>query len=144
MLLLLLLLIMANASWWRPSWVPPIYDTDCTFTRNDVLIAMKQYVDVNPKDNRISPQEVQEALDKYLPTIWKPLIWGSSVEQVFDSCDADKNGFITSKDFRDSAKRCFPNKEGWCTVQWFRDRIVASQTKKKTYVPLWERINQAL
>jgi hypothetical protein len=127
MFIVLLLLVTSHASWYRPSWVPPITDTDCTFTRNDVYIALRDHVDVHPKDNKITELEIEEALHKYLPLYLKPLIWGANVHQIFQSCtlDSGAKGYITPKDFRDTWQSCFPNKASWCTVQWFNERITA-------------------
>ena len=129
MKLLFVLLISTLASWWRPSWVPPITDEHCAFTRADTYQALKTYVDVHPKDDKITEYEIEQALHDYLPMYLKPLIWGANVPQIFRSCTLDngKKGYITPKDFRDTAKACFPNKASWCTVEWFRDRIVNSK-----------------
>ena len=133
MLLLLVLFYVSYGSWYRPSWVPPITDTECTFTRTDVYNAMKKYVDVHPKDNKITEFEISEVLKKYLPLYLKPLIWGANIHQIFASCTLDngKKGYITPKDFRDTWKTCFPNKANWCTVQWFNDRIASGDLGKR-------------
>jgi hypothetical protein len=105
------------------SWTPPIFDTSCSFTRDDVFNALKKYVDVNPKDNQITKMEINGSLDKYLPWYipkW-PLV--GSVDSILTNCDYDKNGVITARDFMLSAESCLPFKKNWCTVQWFYDNI---------------------
>ncbi len=60
---------------WRPSWVPPIHEEDCTFEREDSYQCLKRYVDVNPKDDQITKEEIDEAIEKYLPMYLKPILW---------------------------------------------------------------------
>jgi hypothetical protein len=132
-IVLLFLLTIVTGSWYRPSWIPPITDTDCTFTRTDVYNAFLKHVDVNPKDNKITELEINEVLRKYLPMYLKPLIWGANIHQIFESCTLDKGkkGYITPKDFRDTHNACFPTKASWCTVQWFNERIEAGDIGKR-------------
>jgi hypothetical protein len=126
---------------WRPSWVPPLHDTDCTFTRADSYECLRRYVDVNPKDDRITKTEVQEALKKHLPLYLRPLFWwSSSVDGIFTQCDYDKNEVITPRDWEMSNKTCMPIKESWCTVQWFCNRAMADKKKRTTnYFPMRPR-----
>lgn len=121
---MLVLLFLTVAAAWRPSWIPPIHDTDCTFDRAQSYACLKRYVDINPSDDRISKEEVQTAIQKHLPLYMRPLFWwAGSVDSVFEQCDYDKNGFITPRDWEMSNKTCMPIKESWCTVQWFCKRI---------------------
>jgi hypothetical protein len=133
MLLLLLLVSVSSALFnvrtsprWRPSWVPPLHETDCTFERVDSYNCLKQYVDINPKDEQITQTEIEEALSVYMPTYLKPLIWWAGVDSVMKECDVDKNGVITPRDWELSSKTCFPIKESQCTVQWFCERAAAA------------------
>lgn len=109
--------------------MPPIHDTDCTFERADSYQCLKKYVDVHPKDDQITKVEIDEAIAKYLPTYLKPVLWWVGTEGVMDSCDVDKNGVITPRDWEMSSKTCFPIKESQCTVQWFCKRIEDDQKK---------------
>ena len=111
------------------SWFPPIHSKDCTFERPDSYACLKEYVDVNPKDDQITRQEIDEALKKYLPMYLRPVLWWADLKSVMDSCDVDKNGVITPRDWEMSSKTCFPIKESQCTVQWFCDR--AKDASKK-------------
>ena len=61
LLVICILIVNVNGSWWRPNWIPPTSDTSCSFTRDDVFRVLKQYVDVNPKDDKITEKEVEEA-----------------------------------------------------------------------------------
>jgi len=132
--MLLLLLFASLACGWRPSWVPPIHDTDCTFTRADSYECLRRYVDVHPKDDQITKQEVQEAITKYMPMYLRPLFWwAGSVDSVFEQCDYDKNNVLTPRDWELSNKTCMPIKESWCTVQWFCNRITAEQAEIQHY-----------
>lgn len=60
---------------WRPSWMVPVHETDCTFERADSYQCLKKYVDVNPKDDQITKQEIDEAIAEYLPLYLKPVLW---------------------------------------------------------------------
>ncbi len=60
---------------WRPSWMPPIHETDCTFERADSYQCLKKYVDVNPKDDQITKEEIDAAISEYLPIYLKPILW---------------------------------------------------------------------
>ncbi len=82
MLLLLFLLGTSHAFFnvktsprWRPSWMPPVHEEDCTFERTDSYHCLKKYVDVKPKDGQITKQEIDDAIAKYLPTYLKPILW---------------------------------------------------------------------
>ena len=119
---LFLFLSITSSSWYRPSWVPPIWDVTCTYTREDVFNCFKVYVDTSPKDEQITKTEIEQALGKYLPTYLKPLIWGADTGTILDSCDFDHNGVITSRDWMLSKQRCLPFKNNWCTAQWFCER----------------------
>lgn len=108
------------------SWTPPIWDTSCSFTREDVHEALKKYVDVHPKDNVITKQEVHEALDRYLPWYLKPVVWVGNPDSILESCGTGGvNAVITSKSFKEHSGTCLPFKKNWCTVQWFFDNIEA-------------------
>jgi len=53
----------------------PVHETDCTFERADSYQCLKKYVDVNPKDDQITKQEIDEAIAEYLPLYLKPVLW---------------------------------------------------------------------
>lgn len=110
------------------SWFPPIWDESCTYTRDDSYECLKKYVDVNPKDDQITQQEVDDALSKYLPAYLKPMFWFLSTKHVVDMCDYDKNGVITPRDFMLSKETCLPEKRSQCTVQWF---CIEAENKQK-------------
>jgi hypothetical protein len=120
--LLVTLLLVASVSAWRPSWMPPVYDEDCTYNREDCYHALVEKVDVKPKDGKISRAEIQGAFDKYAPAWMRILTWFSNVDQTLDACDADKDGLITRSDWLNTAENCLPFKKNWCTVQWFKER----------------------
>ena len=116
-MLLLLLFVLAVES---RSWLPPVWSEECTYTRHDVYECLKKYVDISPKDNQITKKEIDDALSKYLSAWMKPLFWLSSgSEGVMESCDADKNGVITPRDWEESKDKCLPTKANACSVEWF-------------------------
>lgn len=120
---MLILLTLFGLSLASCGWFPPIWSEDCKFTREDVYLAFKKYIDVNPRDDQITPKEIDEALAKYLPTYLKPLLYITDVHEILKSCDYDKNGVITERDFRLSNKTCLPFKRNWCSVEWFKNCI---------------------
>lgn len=101
------------------SWFPPVWSKDCSYTREDSFKCLEKYVDVDPKDGQITPKEVKEALDKYLPSYLKPMFWFIGISKIFEDCDYDHNGVITPRDWMLSEKKCMHTKESWCTMQWF-------------------------
>lgn len=104
--------------------LPPIWDESCTYTRDDVYTCLKNNVDVNPKDDKITEQEIDEAFRRYVPWYVKPFLFVSrtSGATIIEYCDYDKNGVITKRDFYMANKTCLPDKRNWCTVQWFCER----------------------
>jgi len=120
---MIFILFLSLSVAWRPSWMPPLHEEDCTFTRQDSYDCLVKYVDVNPKDGQITLTEADEALKKYLPTWMKPIFWFTDASSIFKECDYDKNGVLTPRDWEMSNKTCLPIKESWCTVQWFCKRI---------------------
>jgi hypothetical protein len=120
---LLTLLIISVFGYDPNSWLPPIWDETCSFSREDVRKGMEEYIDVNPKDNQITAKEIDEALQKYKTWYLKPVLLIYNSKDVMRDCDYDKNGVITPRDFMLTAKTCFPNKASWCTIQWFYDNI---------------------
>lgn len=126
----ILFVSFATASW-RPSWVPPLHETDCKFTRQDSYDCLVKYVDVNPKDGQITLAEADEALHQYLPTWMKPIFWFTDASSVFKECDYDKNGVLTPRDWIMTNATCLPIKESWCTVEWFCERIKAEEAGKE-------------
>lgn len=122
--MMLLLLFVVYAFAYNPnSWLPPIWDKTCSFTREDARKAIELYVDVNPKDNQITAKEIDEALEKYKTWYLRPVLLVYNSKDVMRDCDYDQNGAITPRDFMLSEKTCFPIKESWCTIQWFNDNI---------------------
>lgn len=116
MLLLLVFVVVSQSR----SWLPPVWDETCTYTRHDVYECLRKYVDVNPKDDQITKKEIDDALSKYMSAWMKPLFWLSSgSEGVMESCDADKNGVITPRDWEESKDKCLPTKANACSVEWF-------------------------
>lgn len=105
------------------SWLPPIFDETCSFTREDARKAIEFYVDVNPNDNQITKQEIIDGIDKYLKWWMRPVLLKYNADSVLEDCDYDKNGVITPRDFKLAENTCFPNKASWCTIQWFNDNI---------------------
>jgi hypothetical protein len=117
--MLLLVIAFVSLSESR-SWLPPVWDESCMYTRDDVYKCLKKYVDVNPKDNQITKKEIDDAMDKYMSTWMKPLFWLSSgSEGIMENCDADHNGVITPRDWEESKDKCLPFKRNFCSVQWF-------------------------
>ena len=106
------------------SWMPPLFKTDCNFTRFDALRCVLKHGDTN-SDGKLSKKEVETALDKLVPGWIKKLSWftGVTVEQVMHDCDFDKDGIITPKDWELDGKqkepKCMPEKKQLCTFQWF-------------------------
>lgn len=125
LLLLFCVLVAGAAAWWRPSWVPPITDESCDYSRADAYVCIAKYMDVSPHDGLVSRAELDAALDKYAPLWVRPLKWFITTEQAFNACDYDKDGFISAKDWKDSFTvnfDCLPWKKNWCQVEWFCDR----------------------
>jgi len=120
--LALVLVLLSLSSAWRPSWMPPINDEDCTFTREDSYNSLVRRVDVNPKDQKISRTEIDEAIVKYAPYWIRALSWFVSVNGILDACDANKDGFVTRQDWLATDKTCLPLKKNWCLIQWFDNR----------------------
>lgn len=119
----ILLSYVACSLAWRPSWMPPIHDTDCAFNRRDSYDCLVKYVDVHPKDGQITKEEAQEAISKYMPYWMRPIFWfAGSVDSVFEVCDYDHNNVLTPHDWEMTKDTCIPIKEGWCSVEWFCDR----------------------
>lgn len=115
-------------------WMPPVYDTSCSFTRIDALECFNKYVDVAPRDGGISPKEARLAVNRYSTAPIRALFWGLGTKQIFKSCDYDKNGLITPKDWMDSKKTCMPHKKNMCSIEWFCKRakkIFTEQNKKQ-------------
>ncbi len=111
------------------SWFPPTSDTSCSYTRDDSFNCLKKYIDVNPKDDRISKAEIEAGVSKYLPTYLKPMFWWIGADKVMKDCDYDKNGFITPRDWLLSKDTCFPQKKDQCTIQWFCDRAAKDEER---------------
>ena len=113
------------------SWTPPIWDTTCTFNRDMVHYALAKYVDVAPKDNVITQQEIETALDRYLPWYLKPVVWVGSTDSILDACGTGTTpNVITPKSFKEHPATCLPFKKNWCTVQWFYDNIENGHLRK--------------
>lgn len=123
--MILIFILIASCTAWRPSWMPPIYDESCTFTRDDTYQCLNTYVDINPKDGQITADELNAALDKSLPVWMKPFFWATSSEKIMGTCDYDKNGVITARDWMLSKKTCLALKSNWCTADWFCKRAKA-------------------
>lgn len=123
----LFLFIFGSFGYYENSWTPVIWDISCPFSRDDVLNAMKEVVDVAPKDDQITKYEIDLALRNHLPWYLKPAVWVGSVDDIIESCDYDKNGVITPRDFMMSKNTCLPLKKNWCTVEWFYDKIKAGK-----------------
>jgi hypothetical protein len=122
MILLLLLFLSVNALSWRPSWMPPVWDKSCAFTRTDAMNCFAKYVDVEPRDGGITPNEIRLAINRYSTPPIRALFWGIGTKQTMAGCDADHNGVITAKDWVESAHKCLPSHENMCSVKWFCDR----------------------
>ena len=125
--LLLILLLSSTVDAWSLSKyyyqvMPPITDESCSFTRTDALHCFNKYVDVNPHDGGISPQEAQDAISRYSTPPIRALFWGWGSSQIFKACDTDKNGLITAKDWIESEKTCMPHKKNMCSLEWFCKR----------------------
>ncbi len=118
--MLLLLFIASSLAWF--DFIPPIYSKDCKFERPDCYACLKQFVDVNPKDEQITKLEIDQALARYMPTVLKPIMYWIKTQDTIDKCDFDKNGVITDYDWEMSNKTCIPMKESYCTVEWFCER----------------------
>lgn len=121
--MLLLLFVVCVFGYNPNSWLPPIWDETCSFSREDARKAIELYVDVNPKDNQITAKEIDEALEKYKTWYLRPVLLVYNSRDVLRDCDYDKNGAITPRDFMLAKDTCFPNKASWCTIQWFNDNI---------------------
>ena len=129
MLLIILILVSSVES---RSWLPPVWSEECTYTRHDVYECLKKYVDVSPKDDQITKKEIDDALSKYLSAWMKPMFWIVGSEGVIESCDADKNGVITPRDWEESKLTCLPLKRNWCSVQWVCEGAQEEEEKNKS------------
>jgi hypothetical protein len=124
-LFLVLCLFGSLAVAWRPSWVPPIWDESCTFGRNDAFACITKYIDVSPKNDQITKSEIDAAIATYAPAYVRALSWFVGTEKVFSSCDYNKDGVLTPRDWKLSGEHCLPHKRNLCTMQWFCNRAAS-------------------
>lgn len=125
--LVFLLFLLPLAFSWRPSWVPPIWDDSCSFTRDQAYDCLVKYVDVDPKDERVTKKEVDAAIKAYAPAYVRALSWFVGTQKVFSACDYNKDGVLTPRDWKLSVGHCLPHKRNLCTMQWFCNRAEKQQ-----------------
>lgn len=99
------------------SWLPPIWDTSCKFTREDAFKCIQQTIDLN-HDDQITREEVETAIGKIPYVIRKVWSWAMGIDGIFRVCDYDHNGIITPRDFKLSKDTCLAKKKYLCTVEW--------------------------
>lgn len=143
LLLLLLLLIGANAHNWfmdrlEQAGVAAMgFDTGdtCGFTRVNALACLKRHVDAN-HDGIIDAAEFERAKRLYMPARARAAMWVArqfgydvTLAQVMKDCDADKDGKFTQKDWLASAKTCLPTAADLCKLKTACD--LAEQVDKK-------------
>lgn len=104
-------------------------EPECGFDREDALECIKHFVDVNPKDDIITVEELEAAKTKYMTKAQKAGAWVASwftdaysVERIQKDCDFDKDGIFTPEDFRKATKHCLPDKAALCTLKGACDR----------------------
>lgn len=102
---------------WRPSWIPPLWDETCTFSREDLIRCAERKMDIN-HDERITRAEFKAMIDSFPFLIRKGLPMLFNIDKVFQGCDYDKDGAITPADFRASVETCLPEKHDLCTAEW--------------------------
>lgn len=127
-MLLLFLFFTPNLA---SSWWPPTSDTSCSYTRDDSFNCLKKYIDINPKNNEITQDEINAGVKKYLPTYLRPMFWWIGSDKIMNDCDYDKNGVITPRDWIMSKDTCFPAKKDQCTIQWFCEKAGADSSSSK-------------
>ena len=121
---LILLFIVCVISVNALSWMPPLYTTNCGFTRADALNCVLKYGDTN-KDGKLTRPEIKHALDVLVPNWIKKLSWftGVTVDQTMSDCDYNEDGVITVSDWTEDGlqdkPKCMPTKKNLCTFQWF-------------------------
>ena len=111
------LLAVANASWWSSK-------PKCTFTRDQALDCLVTYVDVEPKDGKITLHELDLARSKYLSAWQKAGSWLASWftddytnEHILKDCDYNKDGVFTPEDFRKAKKHCIGTQKALCAFK---------------------------
>lgn len=109
--MMLLLLLVAGAL----GTVVVFKDPKANQTAEGAIACGMQYADID-KDGRLSHREVEVIRDLALGTVRAAAVWLASkvpllrdevsVEQIFDDCDYDGDGYITMDDFQHSRATC--------------------------------------
>ena len=127
-LALLALVVLASA--WRPSWIPPLSDDTCGFSRADGLACLRAHVDAN-HDDRITSDELSVAIANYLPAYLRALSWFAGTDKALRDCDANGDGVLTPSDWNTVSATCMPTQATLCTLQWLCSRAEAAASQPK-------------
>lgn len=113
-----------------------------TFNREQLMECAFRIADMNPKDGRISPQEIEMIKTTYMHWWERTLGWlkaATRTSHIMKECDYNRDGFIDRHDFDKTYKTCIPakNKRGkpsssLCQAKKICDRA-SKLLRKKTY-----------
>lgn len=109
----------------------------CGFTRQDALICIQKYVDVN-HDGEVSPSEFERAKKLYTPAPFRVAEWllqkagyYISLKDAMVGCDVNHDGKFTADDWLHSAKSCLPRPRDLCDLKTGCDIAAAMNLRKK-------------
>lgn len=114
---LFLTLFLGPVLGWRPSFIPPIWDESCKFDRENLVQCVQKKVDKD-HDGYVTLSEVKYMISQLPFLIRHALPAVVSVDQIFQGCDYNGDGYITADDFRRSKNTCLPRKRYLCTAEW--------------------------
>lgn len=130
-------LLVAAAGVARANWFLP--EDTCKWTREDAIACIGQHVDTN-HDGWVSREELKEARTRYAGSAGRWLMSGlgwiqrrfsvgidTSAKKVFEDCDYDHDGKLTSDDFRKADKTCLPSQMALCMLKKVCDKADANQ-----------------
>lgn len=84
-----------------------------SFCREDMIKCSFEVADVNPKDGRLSPAELDTLKSDYMRWWEKLVAWvmsAAKTSNIMKKCDYNKDGFIDRHDFDLTANKCIPLK----------------------------------
>ena len=103
------------------SFLPPIWDTSCEFTRLEAKDCLEREMDTN-EDGILTRDEIVAGLSKHVIPIFRPVLKWLKMSSIMRDCDYDHDGIFTPDDFMKSYKTCAAKKSNLCTIKWFCDR----------------------
>ena len=84
-----------------------------SFCREDMIKCAFEVADVNPKDGRLSPTELDKLKSDYMKWWEKLVAWvmrAAKTSNIMAKCDHNKDGFIDRHDFDLTTDECIPLK----------------------------------